>query len=601
MLLKHPYIPKSEAIAGMLDHENGLSQPVGNARRPTMFDRIRLGTLFMICLVVPFIGCGSSTQIDSISVTPTTVAFGGVGLTAQLTATGTVGHGSHPSTTQDVTNLVTWSTGSVDVATVSSSGLVTSTGPGTIQITATINGFTGTLSSSSTITVTVATTGGSNTDVVSLAIIPGSQVVAAPNDTGQFIAIGTTASGTTENLTNSVVWSSSSSSVATVSQTGLAAGVGQGTATISAVYTNADKTVATGIGTFAVTGGTTEPFTALTISPGSQSLSASGQTGQFVAVATSGTTGLQEDVTNSPSLKWTSSVPTVATITSGLAAGNGAAQGASVGSTTIIAELTNPDNSVLTSTATVQVTATAAPEPLLSLSIIPSVISVANLQGTGNFLAVGTFSTVPYERDLTNTVTWLSDSPELFPVSTNSDPANPGAPGGVVTAYANGTGIIIAEATSTDGTIQTATATFNCPLVEPDPTTHPPTPGSCYPGSQASGLLVTLTVYNEGLNTTNWLVTAPSATGTANVIHCGPGWTANGNTTGSVCTATYPINTTITLTAPAQTGVNFGGWSYNCTAQGTVTAGGPNTCTITLGDAPNGTDNSNVTVGAIFN
>jgi hypothetical protein len=120
-------------------------------------------------------------------------------------------------------------------------------------------------------------------------------------------------------------------------------------------------------------------------------------------------------------------------------------------------------------------------------------------------------------------------------------------------------------------------------------------------------LLVTLTIYNEGLNTTNWLVTAPSATNTPNVIHCGPGWAKNGNLGGSVCTATYPINTQVTLTAPAQSGVNFGGWSYNCLPpNGTIspitsTAAGPNTCTIMLGNAPNGTDNSNVTIGAIFN
>jgi hypothetical protein len=122
-----------------------------------------------------------------------------------------------------------------------------------------------------------------------------------------------------------------------------------------------------------------------------------------------------------------------------------------------------------------------------------------------------------------------------------------------------------------------------------------------------NGLLVTLTIYNEGLNTTNWLVTAPSATGTPNVIHCGPGWAANGNVGGSVCTATYPAGYPIILTAPAQSGVDFGGWSYNCLPpNGTIspnpsTAAGPNTCTITLGNAPSGTDNSNVTVGAIFN
>ena len=116
-----------------------------------------------------------------------------------------------------------------------------------------------------------------------------------------------------------------------------------------------------------------------------------------------------------------------------------------------------------------------------------------------------------------------------------------GATAGVVTAYGNGSATIIAEATSSDGSIQTATATFNCPLVLPNP---PTTPGSCFPGSQAPALKATITVYNEGLNTTNWEITAPSATGTPDVIHCGPGWAVNGGTGGSVCAAPYPIDPT---------------------------------------------------------
>jgi hypothetical protein len=122
-------------------------------------------------------------------------------------------------------------------------------------------------------------------------------------------------------------------------------------------------------------------------------------------------------------------------------------------------------------------------------------------------------------------------------------------------------------------------------------------------------LKATITIYNEGLNTTNWEITAPSATGTPNVIHCGPGWTLNGGTGGSVCAAPYPLNTngnstTIVLTAPMGAGL-FGGWSYNCLpsdANGnllnppTITEGGPNSCTVTISPS-----NPNVTVGAIFN
>ncbi|MGA2672427.1 MAG: Ig-like domain-containing protein [Terracidiphilus sp.] len=586
-----------------------------------MFDRFRVGTLLFVGLAVALSGCGTS-EVDSIVVTPASVSMA-AGAQVQLTATGLYGHGTHPSTSEDVTDLVTWSTPASSVATVSSTGLVTAVGAGSIPITASMKGFTGVVSGSATITVTGTTGGGGGTggDVTTLSIIPSSQSVASPGETGQFIAIGTTVAGATKNLTTSVAWTSSSQSVATIctagsalpctsATDGLATAVNQGTATMTAVATNADGTVATATAPFTVVGAAAEPITALTILPSSQGLSASGQTGQFIAIGTSGTTGLQQDLTNSASLTWSSSIPTIATVTSGLTTCtnpltnqttnkcNGIASGVSAGSSTITAQWTNPDNSVLTATATVNVSLTAAPEPLLSLIIIPSTISVGNLQDTGNFLAIGTYSTAPTVRDLTSSVTWLSSEPNVFPVNTNSTPPNPAAPGGVVTAYGNGSAVIIAEATDpTTGSIQTATATFSCPLVLPNPNGNPPTPGSCYPGSQASGLLVTLTVYNEGLNTANWLVTAPSATNTANVIHCGPGWAANGNTGGSVCTATYPLGTTVTLTAPAQTGVSFGGWSYNCTPTVAVNALGPNSCQVTLGDV----GNSNVTVGAIFN
>jgi hypothetical protein len=551
----------------------------------------RFASLFPILALPVVLSLAGCNALKSIAIMPTagTVVLTAVGQTAQYTASGQSQMGTGLPTTSNVTGSVTWSVTNPSVATINSAGLATALGAGYTQVIAESNGITATSDLTVSLPATTITAAGSS--VSGLAIIPGNQTVASPGQTSQFIAIGTTSSGATVDLTNQVVWNSSSTQIATIgANSGLATAVGQGAATITALYINATTgTVVAGTATFNVLGGTTEKYTAVTITPASQALSASGQTGQFIALATSGTSGLLTDVTNSAQIKWSSSIPTVASVSP-----TGLATGVSAGTTTVTAELTNTDGTVVSSNATIAVSATPPPEPLLSLTVIPASITVDNLQGTGQFLAIGTYSTAPYVRDLTNSpnLAWISTFPSVFPVDSNAG-GNSGASAGLVTAYGSGSVTIIAEATNpSDGTIQTATAVFNCPLTLPNPTGNPPTPGTCYPGTQSPALLSTLTVYNEGLNTANWEITASSSTGTPDVIHCGPGWALNGGTGGSVCTATYPVGTTVTLTAP-KTGANFGGWSYNCSAQGTVTAAGPNSCTVTL--------TTNDTVGAIFN
>jgi hypothetical protein len=577
----------------------------------------RSASLLLPILALPVVltlaGCSS---LQSLTIQPASgsVVLTGIGQTAQFTAVGTSQMGNAQPTTGSVS--ANWSVSNAGVATINSAtGLATAVGPGYTQVIAQSNGVTAT----SDITVNVVSTtpiGPGTASISSITIIPSAQTVASTNDTGAYIAIGTTSSGATVDLTSLVGWGSSSASIASIGlNTGLAAAGGQsGTATITALYTNPGGSVIAGTASFTVLAGTTDKYTAVTVIPGSQALS-SGQTGQFIALATSGSTGLLTDVTLSPQLKWYSSAPSVAKIglTTGLATGQNA------GTTTITAELTNTtDNTVVSANATIAGSSTPAPEPLVSLSIIPGSITVGNLQDTGQFLAIGTYSTPPYVRDLTNspTLTWISAFPNSFPVDTNTG-GNSGASAGLVTAYGNGSATIIAEATNpSDNTIQTATATFNCPLALPDPNGIPPTPGSCYPGTQTFSLLATLTIYNEGLNNGGpgmipWEITGPSATGTPDVIHCGP--VASGQTGGSVCTATYPFGTTVVLEA---TGGAFGGWSYNCAPSDStgnttnpppVTSGGPNYCAITFSPAVyvNGTlvtpANSNVTVGAIFN
>ncbi len=331
------------------------------------------------------------------------------------------------------------------------------------------------------------------------------------------------------------------------------------------------------------------------VTPNTQS-AAVGQTVQFTAVGTFGNASHPSSQNITSTVTWTSSTPSVATVST-----SGVATAVSAGSTIITANAT-AFNGPVSSSANLTVTGSAggvaggSGASILSLTIIPNKIVFGSLGESGQYLAIGTFSTAPTVRDVTNSVTWISSEPNYFPVTTNKSAA-PGSGtenGGVVSDWASSNGdvgaTITAEATDSNGSLATATATVGCPLVLPNP---PTTPGSCYQVPPFPlPILVTLTVYNEGLNIKNWEVTAPSATGTADVLHCGPGWALNGGAGGSVCTATYPYGSTVTLTAPA-TGAAFGGWSSNCANTGTISAAGPNTCTVTL--------TTDDTVGAIFN
>ncbi len=346
------------------------------------------------------------------------------------------------------------------------------------------------------------------------------------------------------------------------------------------------------------------------VTPGAQAL-AVGQTVQFTATGTYGNAKHPSTQNITSVVTWSSTTPSVATVNA-----SGAATAVSAGTTTITATAA-AFNGPTTSSAVLTVTGSSGSGGssggnILSLTIIPSGIVFGNLTQSGQFLAIGTFSTAPTVRDLTNSVTWLTSAPNEFPITnySNSTTGTGTQNGGVVSAYAASVGsvgaTITAEATDSNGSIATATAGVGCPLVLPNPTGNPPTPGSC--DEAVPQLLSTLTVYNEGLNPNspqqggNWLVTAPSATCNPNVpatctpvLHCGPGSNAAPANLGpSVCTATYPLGTSVTLTAPAQTGVKFGGWSSNCTNTGTITQTGPNTCTVNLSA-------SDATVGAIFN
>src|SRR5213076_3051662 len=238
--------------------------------------------------------------VASVDVTPATASVQ-AGQTVQLTATPRDAGGNPLSG-----RTVTWSSSNTEVATVSNSGLVSGVTPGSATITATSEGKSGT-SSISVTNVPVATV-----DVTppSASVQAGQtvQLTATPKD-----ANGAPLSGRT------VTWSSSNTSVAAVSNSGLVSGVTPGSATITA--TSEGKS-----GTSSVTV-TNVPVATVEVTPPSASV----QAGQSVQL-----TATPKDAGGNPlsgrTVTWSSSNTAVATVSN-----SGLVSGVTPGSATITA------------------------------------------------------------------------------------------------------------------------------------------------------------------------------------------------------------------------------------------------------------------------
>jgi uncharacterized protein YjdB len=358
----------------------------------------------------------TAAQLTSITVTPTAPSTP-LGLTTQFTATGKYTNAS----TQDLTANVTWSSANATVASVSnaaaSKGLASTLATGATTITAT-DPASG-ISASTLLTVTAAR-------LVSIAVTPAAQSVPS-GLTVQFTAMGIYTDASTQNLTVSATWSSSTPAIASISN---AAG-SQGVATAGVIGTT---TITATDPATNIAGSTTLTVTAaqlvsIAITPSSPSVP-SGLTKQFTATGryTNGTT---EDLTSA--VTWSSSLAGVATI-SNAASSNGLAATASTGTTTITA--VHPTTSISGSTT---LTVTAA--QLASIAVTPATASVP-LGLTQQFRATGTY-TDSTTQDLTAVVTWSSSAPTVADVS------NASGSQGLATTLATGRTTITAAAPNT--------------------------------------------------------------------------------------------------------------------------------------------------------
>ena len=302
-----------------------------------------------------------------------------------------------------------------------SEGLATSVSLGSTTITATDPASS--MSGNTPLTITAAV-------LTSIAVTPTNPSIAL-GTTEQFTATGTFSDGSTQNLTNSVTWSSSNTAVAAVSNAlgseGLATSVSLGSTTITATD---PATSISGNTTLTITAAV---LTSIAVTPTNPSI-ALGTTEQFTATGTYSDASTQ-NLTNS--VTWSSSNTAVAAVSNALGS-EGLATSVSVGSTTITA--TDPATSISGNT-----TLTVAAAVLTSLAVTPANPSIV-VGATQPFTATGTYSDGS-TQDLTSSVTWSSSNTAAATVSNASGTA------GLATSVSAGTTMITATdpATSISG------------------------------------------------------------------------------------------------------------------------------------------------------
>ena len=338
-------------------------------------------------------------HLVSIAVTPATQTIV-AGTSLQFTATGSFDDGS-----TQILQQVTWSSSATTVATVNSTGLVNGVGAGTATLTATSGSVSGTAS----LTVSAAT-------LVSLSVTPANPSMAA-GTTKQFTATGTFSDASTQDITSTVVWSSSTPTVATINAQGLASSIVNGTTTISASFG-------------AVNGSTlltvsTAHLVSITINPANPRVN----TGTQVKFTASGTFSDGSTATNLVGVSWKSSKPSVSNIRP-----SGIANAKKGGTVTITAS-----SSGISGTTTL----TIGTGTLVSIVVTPAA-PTASAGGTQQFVATGTFSDSS-TQDVSLIAHWSSSSASVATI------ANAPSVAGLANCIAAGTSTIAANSGGISG------------------------------------------------------------------------------------------------------------------------------------------------------
>ncbi|MEO7083172.1 MAG: Ig-like domain-containing protein, partial [Gemmatimonadaceae bacterium] len=212
--------------------------------------------------------------------------------------------------------VITWSSSATGVATVSASGVVTGVSAGSVTITATSEGQSGTA------TITVA-----NAPVASVTVAPATASI--------IVGATTTLVPTLKDASNNVLtgrvitWSSSATGVATVSASGVVTGVSAGSATITATSEGQSGTATITV--------TVVPVASVTVTPSSATVRVGNSRSLNATVKDT-----KGKVLSGITVVWTSSDASVATVDA-----SGRVTGVAIGTATITATVDDKSDSAL--------------------------------------------------------------------------------------------------------------------------------------------------------------------------------------------------------------------------------------------------------------
>jgi trimeric autotransporter adhesin len=160
-----------------------------------------------------------NTDIVALSISPINASIQ-LGNTQQFSATGTNSNGI----TGNVTSQTVWTSSNPAIATINSAGLATGIASGTVTISGNCQCY---------VTNTNLFVSSQVATITSIAVTPSNPTINI-GPTQQLTAMATNSNGTKSDVTSSVTWTSSDSTIATVTSGGLSTGASSGSATITA-------------------------------------------------------------------------------------------------------------------------------------------------------------------------------------------------------------------------------------------------------------------------------------------------------------------------------------------------------------------------------